>query len=87
MLNLDEPEVAAIYGKDMILVRPDQHIAWRGRGPVDRRDAAAVLSRILGHGLTTDVPAGRRANHRTTDARDTSWRAHEGLRKAGVPEE
>ena len=49
MLNLDEPEVAAIYGKDMILVRPDQHIAWRGRGPADRRDAAAVLSRVLGH--------------------------------------
>ena len=50
MLNLDEPEVAAIYGKDMILVRPDQHIAWRGRGPADQRDAAAVLSRVLGHG-------------------------------------
>ena len=50
VLDLDEPEVAAIYGKDMILVRPDQHIAWRGRGPVDRRDAAAVLSRVLGHG-------------------------------------
>ena len=49
VLNLDEPGVAPIYRKDMILVRPDQHIAWRGRGSVDRRDAAAVLSRILGH--------------------------------------
>ena len=49
VLNLDEPAIAAIYGKDMILVRPDQHIAWRGRDPADRRDAAAVLSRILGH--------------------------------------
>ena len=50
VLNLDKPEVAPIYGQDMILVRPDQHIAWRGRGPADRRDAAAVLSHILGHG-------------------------------------
>jgi hypothetical protein len=49
VLNLDQPAVTPIYGKDMILVRPDQHIAWRGRGPADRRDAAAVLSHVLGH--------------------------------------
>jgi 2-polyprenyl-6-methoxyphenol hydroxylase-like FAD-dependent oxidoreductase len=49
VLNLDEPEVAPIYGNDMILVRPDQHIAWRGRGQADRRAAAAVLARVLGH--------------------------------------
>jgi 2-polyprenyl-6-methoxyphenol hydroxylase-like FAD-dependent oxidoreductase len=49
VLNLDEPAIAPIYGKDMILVRPDQHIAWRGRDPADRCDAAAVLSHVLGH--------------------------------------
>jgi 2-polyprenyl-6-methoxyphenol hydroxylase-like FAD-dependent oxidoreductase len=49
VLDLDEPNVAPIYGTDMILVRPDQHIAWRGRGPADRRDAAAVLWHSLGH--------------------------------------
>ena len=49
VLDIDEPDVAPIYRTDMILVRPDHHIAWRGRGPADRRDAGAVLSHILGH--------------------------------------
>jgi 2-polyprenyl-6-methoxyphenol hydroxylase-like FAD-dependent oxidoreductase len=48
VLNLDEPEVAPIYGDDIILVRPDQHIAWRGGVTGDRRDAAAVLTHVLG---------------------------------------
>jgi hypothetical protein len=48
-LNLDEPGIAPVYGKDMILVRPDQHIAWRGRGLTDGRAAAAVLLHVLGH--------------------------------------
>jgi 2-polyprenyl-6-methoxyphenol hydroxylase-like FAD-dependent oxidoreductase len=49
VLNLDEPEVAPVYGNGTILVRPDQHIAWRGHGSPDLRDAAGVLARILGH--------------------------------------
>jgi 2-polyprenyl-6-methoxyphenol hydroxylase-like FAD-dependent oxidoreductase len=48
VLSLDEPEVAKVYGNGMILVRPDQHIAWRGGRRQDRRSAAAVLSRVLG---------------------------------------
>jgi hypothetical protein len=48
VLNLDEPAVSSVYGERMMLVRPDQHIAWRGSSPTDRRSAATVLSRVLG---------------------------------------
>jgi 2-polyprenyl-6-methoxyphenol hydroxylase-like FAD-dependent oxidoreductase len=48
VLDLDEPAVSSVYGEQMMLVRPDQHIAWRGSSPTDRRSAATVLSRVLG---------------------------------------
>src|SRR5262249_20734699 len=28
VLRLDEPEFLAVYGRGLLLVRPDQHIAW-----------------------------------------------------------
>ena len=36
-----------VYGADMLLVRPDQHIAWRGSS-LDEGTAARVLSMVLG---------------------------------------
>jgi hypothetical protein len=39
-------ELRALYGADFALVRPDQHIAWRGD---DRADAREVLERVTGH--------------------------------------
>jgi FAD binding domain len=48
MLQLDEPELARVYGQGLLLVRPDQHIAWRGRDCEDCRVAEAILSRVLG---------------------------------------
>src|SRR3989454_3170095 len=30
VLRLDEPDLIAVYGRRLMLVRPDQHIAWRG---------------------------------------------------------
>ncbi len=39
------PGLRARYGADLLLVRPDQHVAWRG----DRaEDAVAVLARVVG---------------------------------------
>ncbi len=43
---LDIPAVAE-YDHDLILVRPDQHIAWRGQQTP--RDPAAVIATISGH--------------------------------------
>jgi 2-polyprenyl-6-methoxyphenol hydroxylase-like FAD-dependent oxidoreductase len=38
-------ELRELYGADLALVRPDQHLAWRGDG---RADARAVLERVSG---------------------------------------
>ena len=38
----------ALYGRDLALVRPDQHLAWRGDSLPD--DADALLARLTGHG-------------------------------------
>jgi 2-polyprenyl-6-methoxyphenol hydroxylase-like FAD-dependent oxidoreductase len=48
VLKLETPELARLYGKDLLLVRPDQHIAWRGRGCEDARQADRIISRVLG---------------------------------------
>src|SRR6185295_14578484 len=32
ILQLDEPGLKGVYGQNMLLVRPDHHIAWRGTG-------------------------------------------------------
>jgi 2-polyprenyl-6-methoxyphenol hydroxylase-like FAD-dependent oxidoreductase len=46
---LDVPDRIAreIYGYDLILVRPDMHVVWRGNGPPE--DAAEVAAIATGH--------------------------------------
>lgn len=48
VLRLDGPDAARVYGAGMLLVRPDQHIAWRGRSCDDPRSAGAIVARALG---------------------------------------
>lgn len=50
VLQIAEPEFVAIYGRGLLLVRPDQHVAWRGPACDDARAADAVLARVLGWG-------------------------------------
>jgi 2-polyprenyl-6-methoxyphenol hydroxylase-like FAD-dependent oxidoreductase len=45
-LALDSSEARDLYGADYVLVRPDQHIAWRGNDIGSRFND--VLSRVLG---------------------------------------
>ncbi len=43
---LADPELAALYERRLVLVRPDGHVAWRGdEAPAD---AAAVIDRVRG---------------------------------------
>jgi 2-polyprenyl-6-methoxyphenol hydroxylase-like FAD-dependent oxidoreductase len=47
-VTLADAELAALYEKPLVLVRPDGHVAWRGdRAP---QDAAAVIDRVRGAG-------------------------------------
>jgi hypothetical protein len=46
-LTLDEPSLERVYGKDALLVRPDQHIAWRG-SEHSVVDAGRIFARALG---------------------------------------
>jgi 2-polyprenyl-6-methoxyphenol hydroxylase-like FAD-dependent oxidoreductase len=48
VLRVDEAGFERVYGRGLILVRPDQHIAWRGRSCDDTRAARAIIGRALG---------------------------------------
>jgi 2-polyprenyl-6-methoxyphenol hydroxylase-like FAD-dependent oxidoreductase len=45
----DAAELSALAGADWLLVRPDQHIAWRG----DAADPGAILDTVTGHRVTS----------------------------------
>ncbi len=47
VLNLRGQTFEALYGAPLLLVRPDQHIAWRGE-PVDRPTAGTVIDQVRG---------------------------------------
>jgi len=48
ILQIDEPRLGKVYGTSLLLMRPDQHIAWRGRHCDDVRTAEAIIARVLG---------------------------------------
>ncbi len=48
VLQLVDPGLTRIYGRVLLLVRPDQHIAWRGSACEDRCTAEKVIARVLG---------------------------------------
>ncbi len=39
-----------VYGESLILVRPDQHVAWRGPSCDDPDEGQAIVDRVLGWG-------------------------------------
>ncbi|WP_246012976.1 FAD-dependent oxidoreductase [Pigmentiphaga humi] len=47
-VEVDSPQAAELYGCALAIVRPDQHIAWRGSRAPD--DAGAVIRTIAGWG-------------------------------------
>ncbi len=46
VLDVDLPELRALYGRDLALIRPDQYIAWRGDRLPD--DIDALLATVTG---------------------------------------
>jgi hypothetical protein len=45
VLDLTQPEARDLYQSDLALIRPDQHVAWRGN---ELPDAEALLTRVTG---------------------------------------
>ncbi len=48
LLNLASEEIAALYGAPLVLIRPDQVVAWRGD---DDRSAVGVVDRVTSRAL------------------------------------
>lgn len=46
ILRLDRPDLRSIYQRNLLLVRPDHHVAWRGDGLPD--DCEALLKLVTG---------------------------------------
>jgi 2-polyprenyl-6-methoxyphenol hydroxylase-like FAD-dependent oxidoreductase len=48
VLQGDTPDLIKVYGRQLLLVRPDQHIAWRGSARDSPDVANAIVARALG---------------------------------------
>ena len=44
VVHLTDPAVRGLYGADNVLVRPDQHVAWRGKPAAGRRGRGRARS-------------------------------------------
>lgn len=51
----DVPGLETDYGAALILVRPDQHVAWMGSGSLSMTEAAELFDVALGRGLRAAV--------------------------------
>lgn len=47
VLDIAEAAPREVYGFDLILLRPDLHVVWRGNAPPD--DSAALAAKVTGH--------------------------------------
>jgi 2-polyprenyl-6-methoxyphenol hydroxylase-like FAD-dependent oxidoreductase len=54
VVHLADPRARQVYGDGAVLVRPDQHVAWRGTQPPPG-GAAAVLDRVLSGSISASV--------------------------------
>jgi 2-polyprenyl-6-methoxyphenol hydroxylase-like FAD-dependent oxidoreductase len=46
IVSVDDPAIAALYERRLVLVRPDGHVAWRS--DAEPEDAATLIARIAG---------------------------------------
>ena len=47
VLDIPDQEPRAIYDRDLLLIRPDMHVAWRGNAPP--ADPRALAAKLTGH--------------------------------------
>jgi hypothetical protein len=56
VLRLDDHNIAKLYDDPLILIRPDQHVAWRGATAPD--DPSALVDILRGAGDATQDKSG-----------------------------
>ena len=47
-LRLEDPDLLPLYEAEVLLVRPDHHVAWRGKAPESKADAMRIVRLALG---------------------------------------
>ena len=47
-VNVDDPHAATIYERALVLIRPDQHVAWRGDTVPDTQAIVEILDYVRG---------------------------------------
>jgi hypothetical protein len=61
ILDVADAATRDLYGADLILIRPDQHIAWRGAKSPSDASACAIVARVVGaYGLSLLVTPGEK---------------------------
>lgn len=48
IVDIADPAIVALYERELVLVRPDGHVAWRDDAAPG--DARALIARVCGHG-------------------------------------
>lgn len=48
VVDLDEPQAVAAYGRRLVLVRPDAHVAWRGDSVLDDPGPEVIVDTVRG---------------------------------------
>ncbi|GAA4460200.1 FAD-dependent oxidoreductase [Phytohabitans houttuyneae] len=62
VVHLTDEAARRVYGTGNVLVRPDQHVAWRGTA-LPAAGAGAVLDRVLGHAAPAIPALSKGATH------------------------
>jgi hypothetical protein len=57
VVDIRDDHARALYQRDLVLVRPDHHVAWRGDTVPDRPDT--VIDRVRGAAPMLPVPAAQ----------------------------
>lgn len=55
VLDVSSDEARKVYGADLVLIRPDQHVCWRGNKPP--ADVDGLLDRICGESIERRIPS------------------------------
>ena len=63
VVDIDSPEIAALYERKLVLVRPDGHSAWRADAMPD--DAARIIDVVRGAAETTSVTGTTTSKEKT----------------------